>query len=79
MSTPPRRRPKLEDVRACKARFADTYANHDWFRGVGITRAEDGWALRVNVDPESAEASDVPSSFAGVPVDAVPIALYRKR
>jgi hypothetical protein len=58
----------LTEARAAKARLRSELAGRDGVRGVGITRAANGYQVRVNLQQES-DRAQVPPQVDGVPVD----------
>ena len=58
----------LEKARAAKARLRTDLAGRAGVCGVGISRGEEGYRVRVNLQRE-ADRADVPGQVDGVPVD----------
>jgi hypothetical protein len=55
----------LDDARAAKAKLQKNYTGRIRLRGVGITRLESGYGIKVNVDALPPQA---PESVDGVPI-----------
>ena len=73
------RRSPSQSVTKAKAQLLKSLRSFDWFRGVGVERAEDGsLQLRVQVD-SSAVDFEVPDRVAGVPVVVLRIDGYSPR
>lgn len=69
----------LQTVRDLKHRLGERFGAEPWFNGVGVVRQGDGFALRLNVSPESdVEPSNLPHEFEGVPVEIVRVAYHAR-
>lgn len=67
-------------ARAAKQAVAQRYQAEPWFRGVGVARGAEGFAVRLNVSPDAvAAAVPLPSQQDGVPVEIVVLEEYKAR
>lgn len=55
------------------------FRDREWYRGVGIVPADDGLALRLNVDPSIAPRDTIPETYYKFPVEVVEIGGYEVR
>lgn len=58
----------LQQARAAKAHLRTTLARTRGVRGIGLSRREDGYALRVNLERTTADG-EIPHQVDGVPVE----------
>lgn len=58
----------LDQARSAKQNAFTTFSRLVEVIGVGITRHEDGYAVKVNLRVPPAEGIDLPSTIDGVPV-----------
>lgn len=68
-----------EDARAEKARAAEVFGQIATVVGVGITRMDDGYGLKVNLSEKPDPGVNVPEDINGVPVRVEVIGPIRKR
>jgi hypothetical protein len=70
----------LERARKAKERFVAAFGQEAWCRGIGLAPAGSGFAIRLNVDPDTAPPLDqLPREFEGITVEVVPIRGYEPR
>ena len=69
----------LDEARAAKAHAADVFQSLAEVAGVGITRVESGYGLKVNLSQAPAEDVALPSEVDGVPVRIEVVGRIRKR
>jgi hypothetical protein len=69
----------LEQARAAKAKAAETFGQVAPVVGVGITRSDGGFALKINLQKAPAPGASVPDSVDGVPVQVEIVGTIRKR
>jgi len=60
---------KLDFVRASKPRAAEAFAQFGEVSGVGITKSEGQYGLKVNFTALTAPRETLPTEWEGVPVD----------
>ncbi len=68
-----------EDARAEKARAAEIFGRIGTVVGVGITRIDDGYGLKVNLSAAPEPGTPVPEEVNGVPVRVEVVGTIRKR
>lgn len=68
-----------DDARAQKAHAAEVFGQVGEVVGVGITRVNDGYGLKVNLRTEPAAGVQVPEDVNGVPVRVEVTGPIRKR
>lgn len=69
----------LEKARAAKAHAAEVFQPLAEVVGVGITRVESGYGLKINVANPPAEDVTLPGEVDGVPVRIEVVGRIRKR
>ena len=58
----------LDDARAAKERAKAVFAGRAAVVGLGITRIDGGYGLKVNLDTPPAPDADLPDAIDGVPL-----------
>jgi len=58
----------LQQARAAKPRIHDLLRDIPQLAGVGITRVDEGYAVKVNLSAPSDAAAPLPNEFEGVPI-----------
>ena len=56
----------LEDARAVKAKLSDEIGNHPQVNGIGITRVDGGFGVKVNLERGKRQDFSVPDEIDGV-------------
>jgi hypothetical protein len=69
----------LEQARAAKAAALRHFENLGTIVGVGITRVDDDYAIKVNLSEPLAEGTELPADIDGVPVRVEVVGTIRKR
>ena len=69
----------LEQARAAKATALRHFENLGTIVGVGITRVDDDYAIKVNLSEPLAEGTELPADIDGVPVRVEVVGTIRKR
>ena len=75
MHTPP----TLQEARAAKSKALDLFNGLAKVVGVGITRIDGGYGVKVNLENKPAPEVALPASVAGVPVFIEIVGLARKQ
>jgi len=68
-----------DEARAEKAKALEIFARFGEVVGVGITRIDDGYGIKVNFREEPAAGAQLPQDVNGVPVKVEVIGTIRKR
>jgi hypothetical protein len=69
----------LEQARAAKAAALRHFENLGTIVGVGITRVDDDYAVKINLSEPLAEGTELPADIDGVPVRVEVVGTIRKR
>lgn len=69
----------LDRARAVKDRARDLYAKHAPVVGVGITRVDGGFGVKINLGTPPPPGSALPESIDGVPVRVEVVGTIRGR
>jgi hypothetical protein len=69
----------LEQARAAKAAARRHFENLGTVVGVGVTRIEGDYAVKVNLSEPPAEGTELPEEIDGVPVRIEVVGTIRKR
>jgi hypothetical protein len=69
----------LEQARTAKARALEVFGRLASVAGVGITRLEDGYAVKVNLSEPPAPDVTLPETIDCVPVEITVVGRIRKR
>jgi hypothetical protein len=69
----------LEQARAAKAAALRHFENLGTVVGVGVTRVEGAYAVKVNLSEPPAEGTELPEEIDGVPVRIEVVGTIRKR
>lgn len=69
----------LDDARAVKAKVAEIFGRLGVVVGVGITRVDDGYGIKVNLRAAPARGAEMPETVNGVPVRVEVVGPIRKR
>lgn len=69
----------LKDVRAAKAKAAAVFGQVATVVGIGITKIDDRYALKVNLGTEPPAEVTLPTEVAGVPVKIEVVGRIKKR
>ena len=75
----PRPAATLEKARAARAAVQEQFAKLASVVGVGITRVDDGYGIKVNVRDEPPGGVTLPDLVRGVPVRVEVVGAIRKR
>jgi hypothetical protein len=71
---------QLAVAQRVKLELHERYGQAAWFRGIGLAPRGSGFAVRLNVAPESkGQMADVPSEVQGVPIEVVVMGTYSPR
>ncbi len=69
----------LEHVRAAKGEAAEVFGKLASVVGIGITKINDSYALKVNLDSEPPAEVTLPTEVSGVPVQVEVVGPIKKR
>src|SRR3954451_25025790 len=69
----------LDEARAAKARALDLFRRKATVVGVGITRIDDGYGVKVNLQTPPDPKAELPATIDGVPVRVEVVGKIRKR
>lgn len=69
----------LDDARAVKAKVMEIFGHLAVVVGVGITRINGGYGIKVNLREQPAPGVDLPRTVNGVPVRVEVVGPIRKR
>jgi hypothetical protein len=69
----------LDEARAAKARALDEFRRKAYVVGVGITRIDGGYGVKVNLEAPPAPDAELPEIIDGVPVCVEVVGKIRKR
>jgi hypothetical protein len=69
----------LDEARAAKAKALTAYKGNASVVGVGITRIDGGYGVKVNLDSAPATDTDLPRLIDGVPIRVEVVGTIRKR
>ena len=69
----------LDSARAAKARVADMLRDVPELAGVGITRIDEGYAVKVNFSSDPSGGVELPTEVDGVPVRIEVVGRIKKR
>jgi hypothetical protein len=69
----------LDEARAAKARALDEFGRKASVVGVGITRIDGGYGVKVNLEAPPAPDTELPGTIDGVPVRVEVVGKIRKR
>jgi hypothetical protein len=69
----------LEQARAAKTRALQYFEKLGTVVGVGVTRVDDDYAVKINLREPLADGVDVPAEIDGVPVRVEVVGPIRKR
>jgi hypothetical protein len=69
----------LEQARAAKTRALQYFETLGTVVGVGVTRVDDDYAVKINLREPLADGVDVPAEIDGVPVRVEVVGPIRKR
>ncbi|HVU88744.1 MAG TPA: hypothetical protein VHD36_15590 [Pirellulales bacterium] len=69
----------LQRARAAKAKAAETFGKLASVVGIGITKVDDDYALKVNLDSEPPADVTLPTEVSGVPVKVEIVGQIKKR
>ncbi len=69
----------LDDARAVKAKVLEIFGRLGVVVGVGITRIDGGYGIKVNLRERPAAGVDLPQTVNGVPVRVEVVGPIRKR
>ncbi|MBI4589923.1 MAG: hypothetical protein HY725_13895 [Candidatus Rokubacteria bacterium] len=69
----------LDDARAAKAKAMEIFGRLVVVVGVGITRIDGGYGIKVNLREQPAPGVDLPQTVNGVPVRVEVVGPIRKR
>jgi hypothetical protein len=75
----PRAAATLEQARAAKAAVHEQFSRLASVVGVGITRVDDGYGIKVNLRDEPPGGVELPELVCGVPVRVEVVGAIRKR
>lgn len=69
----------LDDARAVKRKVMEIFGRLGVVVGVGITRIDGGYGVKVNLREQPAPGVDLPQSVNGVPIRVEVVGPIRKR
>jgi hypothetical protein len=69
----------IDEARAAKARALEIFGRLGDVVGVGLTRVDDGYGLKVNLRAPVARGATLPESVEGVPVRVEVVGRIRAR
>jgi hypothetical protein len=69
----------LDRARAVKGQARDVFAKHASVVGVGITRVDDGYGVKVNLCEPPPPGVNLPETIDGVPIRFEVVGTIRKR
>lgn len=69
----------LEDARAAKEKVVEIFGRLGVVVGVGITRIDEGYGIKVNLREQPASGVELPHTVNGVPVRVEVVGPIRKR
>jgi hypothetical protein len=69
----------LDEARAAKAKALTAFEGNASVVGVGITRIDGGYGVKVNLDSAPAADADLPQLIDGVPIRVEVVGTIRKR
>lgn len=59
---------RFEAARSAKERAREIFSRFGFVNGVGLTRQDEGYAVKVNFESEPCDRSGMPDTIEGVPV-----------
>ncbi len=68
----------LDQARAAKQKALEVYGAHGRVVGVGITKLDEGYGLKVNFESAPARPGEMPEEIDGVPVRTEVVGKIRK-
>jgi hypothetical protein len=69
----------LEEARAAKSHAAQVFGRLATVAGVGITKVNEGYGLKINLQTAPAKGVSLPTEVDGVPVKIEVVGSIRKR